>query len=54
MPSFVIYLEWFYKEANLKKNVGGVIILVLNILSDDALICTKFHENIIDNLKVIE
>ena len=47
-----------FKGLNSLKNVGRVIVLNLCTSSYDALylvfICTKFHENILDGIKVIE
>ena len=46
------------KGHNSLKNVGRVMVLNLCTLSYDALylvyICTKFYENILDGIKVIE
>ena len=42
------------KGHNSVKNVGGVSVLVLCISSDSDLYSTKFHENILDGIKVIE
>ena len=42
------------KGHNSVKNVGGVTILFLCTSSDDGLYCTKFHENILNGMKVIE
>ena len=36
----------FSKGNNSVKDVGGVMVLVLCLLSDDALYCVKFPENI--------
>ena len=47
-----------FKGHNSLKNVGGVMVLNLSTLSYDALylvsICTKFNENILVGIKVIE
>ena len=47
-----------FKGHNSLKNVGQVVVLNLCTSSYDALylvyICTKFHENILDGIKVIE
>ena len=47
-----------FKGHNFLKNVGRVMVLNLCTLSYDALylvyICTKFHENILVGIKVIE
>ena len=41
------------KENNSEKKNGGVMVLILCILSNEALY-SKFHENIDDHFKVIE
>ena len=41
-------------KMNNSETNGGVMILILCILSDEAFICFKFHENIDDHFKVIE
>ena len=47
-----------FKGHNSVKNVGQVMVFNLCTTSYDALylvyICTKFHENILDGIKVIE
>ena len=47
-----------FKGHNSLKNVGRVMVLNLSTSSYDALylvyICTKFHENSFDGIKVIE
>ena len=47
-----------FKRHNSLKNVGQVMVLNLCTSSYDALylvyICTKFHENVLDGIKVIE
>ena len=47
-----------FKVHNSFKNVGQVMVFNLCTTSYDALylvyICTKFHENILDGIKVIE
>ena len=47
-----------FKGHSSLKNVGRVMVLNLCTSSYDALylvyICTKFHENILDSMKVIE
>ena len=47
-----------FKEHNSLKNVSGIKVLNLCTSSYDALylvhICTKFHENILDGINVIE
>ena len=50
----MIFKVNFSKGYNSVKNVGGVTVLVLCTSSDDALYCTKFHENISKGLSVIE
>ena len=42
------------KGPNSVKYVGGVTILFLCTSSDNGLYLTKFHENILDGIKVIE
>ena len=42
------------KGNNSVKNVGGVTVLVLCTLSEDYFFSTKFHENILDGIEVIE
>ena len=39
---------------NSVKNVDGVTVLFLCISSEGVFICTKFHENILDGIKLIE
>ena len=41
-------------ENNSEKTNGGVMVLPLCILFDEAFDCSKFHENIDDPFKVIE
>ena len=43
-----------FKGRNSVKNVGGVTVLILCTLSSGVYICTNFHENILDGIKVIE
>ena len=50
----MIFIAKISKGHNSVKNVGGVAVLVLCTLSDDGLYYTKFHENILDSIKVIE
>ena len=42
------------KEHNAVNNASGVKFLVLCLLSDDTLYCTKFYEYIFLSLKVME
>ena len=39
---------------NAVKNIGGVEIIFLCTSSDGGYYCKKFHENILDGIKVIE
>ena len=50
----MIFIPKMSKGHNSVKNVGGVWVLVLCPSTNEGLICTKFHENILDGIKVIE
>ena len=42
------------KGHNSVKSVGGVSVFVLCTPSDDGLYCIKFHENILNGIRVME
>ena len=44
----------FAKGHNSVKHEGGVMVLLLCMSFDDLYIGTKFHENILNGIKVIE
>ena len=48
------YKKKLSKGHNSVKNVGGVSVLVLCTSSDDGYICIKFHENILNGIRVME
>ena len=50
----MVFIGKISKGHNSVKIVDGVMVLILYALSDGVYICTKFHENIPDRIKVIK